>query len=90
MEGWPEEENDAVAEISFSRLLKELRARAGLTQAALAERAGLGRISIAQLEGGIREPSWKTLVKLARAMNASLGDFTLFEESTAKKQARKR
>ncbi len=52
----------------FAGRLKELRAEAALTQAVLAERAGLHRVHLAQLEAGKRRPSWDTVRALAKAL----------------------
>lgn len=59
----------------FARRLRELRDEAGLSQPALAERAGIGVSTLRQFEYGIREPTYGTLVKLARALGLSLGAF---------------
>ena len=49
------------------------RERRGLTQAALAERAGLSWIYIAKLEGGDRRaPSLTALERIARALGVKL------------------
>ena len=53
--------------MAFNQRLKELREAAGLTQAQLAERAGLHRMGVAKLEQGQREPAWPTLQALASA-----------------------
>jgi len=50
--------------------LRRLRDARGLTQAALAERAGLSRIFIAKVEAGDRLPSWPTFDRLARLLGA--------------------
>ena len=50
--------------------LRRLRDARGLTQAALAERAGLSRIFIAKVEAGDRLPSWSTFDRLARLLGA--------------------
>ena len=48
--------------------LKKYRILAGLTQAELAERVGMHRVSIVELEGGKRLPRPRTLKKLADAL----------------------
>src|SRR5262245_4690830 len=51
---------------SFGELLRQYRVEAGLTQEALAERAGLSRRGIADLERGVRRRPYKdTLARLA-------------------------
>ena len=52
--------------------IREWRLRRGLTQAALAERAGLSWIFIAKVEGGARLPSWPTLERLARGLKVTV------------------
>jgi transcriptional regulator with XRE-family HTH domain len=52
--------------------IRECRLRRGLTQAALAERAGLSWIFIAKVEGGARLPSWPTLDRLARVLRVTV------------------
>src|SRR5437879_2899213 len=59
----------------FGPRLRELRDGAGLTQQQLAERAGLTREGIAQLETGRREPAWRTVLALCQALGAEPGDF---------------
>ena len=55
------------------KTLKALRARRRLTQAALAERAGIHQVTVARLESGARRPGLRTLEKLARALGVDLG-----------------
>ena len=52
----------------FARRLRQAREVAGLTQAALADRAKLAQPYLSQLERGIREPSIVTVVNLAKAL----------------------
>jgi len=53
------------------RFLAELRQQAGLTQTELAERAGISRSMVAQIEIGERRPSRKMLRALGQGANAS-------------------
>ncbi len=55
----------------FGLRLKELRVGAGLSQAQLAERAGLHLHGLTKLEQGDREPSWATVTALADALGVS-------------------
>lgn len=59
----------------FAGRLRELREAAGLSQAALAERAGLTREGIAQLETGRRKPAWESVLTLATALDVKCDDF---------------
>ena len=63
----------------FGRLLQEFRLRAGLTQEALAERAGLGRRSLQGLERGESGPRRATLDRLVEALVLSPTDQARFE-----------
>jgi transcriptional regulator with XRE-family HTH domain len=57
----------------FSANLRRLRERAGLSQEALAEKAGgLHRTEISLLERGAREPRLSTVILLARALNVKV------------------
>jgi HTH-type transcriptional regulator/antitoxin HipB len=50
---------------------QQLRARRqglGLSQAALADKAGVSRVFVEKIEAGARTPSWGTLERLARAL----------------------
>ena len=49
---------------AFGGLLRELRARAGLTQEMLADKADLERTYISFLERGLRQPSLRVLIAL--------------------------
>ena len=52
--------------------LAQARKAAGLTQAELAERAGLSRMTVQRLEGGNLDPRLSTLQQLARALDMEL------------------
>jgi transcriptional regulator with XRE-family HTH domain len=60
----------------FAGRLRELREAAGLTQGELAERAGLTRVGVAQLEVGRRKPAWETVLALCDALGVECGAFT--------------
>lgn len=53
------------------RVYRDLR---GLTQAALAERAKVNRVTVAELETGRKQGSLTTLRALAHALNVTLDD----------------
>lgn len=59
----------------FTLLLRELRNAAGLTQAQLAEKAGLSSQAIAALEQGTRGPTWDTVRRLAHGLNVGVEAF---------------
>ena len=62
--------------------LKRLRARSGLSQAELAERASLSTQHIAALEQGRKEPSLGTLDALSRALSVSHAELFVPDDRT--------
>jgi transcriptional regulator with XRE-family HTH domain len=60
------------AESIFGEHLRELRASAGLSQEALAEKAGLHRNYIGHIERGEKTASLDVLIRLAAAFGLSL------------------
>src|SRR5437763_11916975 len=57
---------------AFGRRLAELREAVGLTPTALAEKGGIPRGTIRELEQGRREPLFSNMQKLAAALSVSL------------------
>lgn len=55
------------------RVYRDLR---GLTQVELAEKAGVNRVTVAEIETGRKQGSVSTLRALARALTVSLDDLT--------------
>src|SRR5258705_13784427 len=53
-------------------LLHEARTRAGLSQRALARRAGTAQSVIARIERGLTSPTWETLERLLQAVNLAV------------------
>ena len=66
-----------MSEHGFAKRLKELREQSGLSQAELADAAGMNRFGVAKLEQGVREPSWATVQALARALGVEVGEFVV-------------
>jgi transcriptional regulator with XRE-family HTH domain len=64
-----------VADVEFAGRLRELREAAGISQEELANRAGISVASIRGLEQDSSEPSWSTVLKLARALNVRTTEF---------------
>jgi transcriptional regulator with XRE-family HTH domain len=58
----------------FGKRLRALREAGGRSQAAIAERAGLSRVFVNQLEAGTRDPSLSTLTRLAKALGVTLAE----------------
>jgi transcriptional regulator with XRE-family HTH domain len=56
---------------AFAVLLKQARERQGLSQAQLAERAGLQPSAIAHFEADRRKPSFENVRRLAKALDVS-------------------
>ena len=55
-----------------AQLIEDSRLAAGLTQAALARRAGTSQPTLSQYEAGLREPRAETLRRIVRAAGADL------------------
>jgi transcriptional regulator with XRE-family HTH domain len=53
---------------SFAEVLREIRQEKGLSQEALADRAGLHRTYISQVERGLKSPSLRSLEQIAQAL----------------------
>ena len=58
----------------FGRNVAHLRDKTGLSQDKLAELAELDRTFISGIERGVRNPGIKTVIRLARALRASVGE----------------
>jgi len=61
-----------LTESALGNRLKEIRARHGLTQAALAERAGVSRKTINTVENGVFVPSVLLALALARTLGTTV------------------
>lgn len=61
--------------VEISGKIKKFRHNAGLTQEALAEKAGITLDFMSKIEVNIRKPSLLTLMKIANALNVPLRDF---------------
>jgi len=60
----------------FADSLRNARENAGISQEQLAERAGLHRTYISQLERGLKSPSLDVIVALARGLRITPLEFT--------------
>jgi transcriptional regulator with XRE-family HTH domain len=66
---------------AFGGRLRQLREAAGLSQAQLAEKAGMHRFSVAKIERGERVPGWDTVLALGKALGVPCTAFDV-EEGT--------
>jgi transcriptional regulator with XRE-family HTH domain len=57
---------------ALGSVVKEMRRIAGLSQRALAEKAGTSQPAIARYERGAATPSWETVERLAQACGRKL------------------
>jgi XRE family transcriptional regulator, regulator of sulfur utilization len=53
--------------------VKTLRAKAGMSQQALADKAGISRTYLARLEGARHDPTLAVLEKIAKALGVKIG-----------------
>ncbi len=58
----------------FTVRLKALRIKRGMSQEALAKKAGISRGYLLRLEAGRQDPSLSTLTSLAKALKVKVGD----------------
>jgi transcriptional regulator with XRE-family HTH domain len=72
----------------FGLRVRELRKKAGLTQEALGERAGVNYKFVGGIERGEENPSLAVLRGLARGLNVDLADFFEVEHVGADKELR--
>src|SRR5919202_1355626 len=76
------EEPAAAGRSAFGELLKRYRATVGLTQAQLAERAGVSVRAISDLERGVkRRPHPYTVQRLATALELDGDDLAQFQRA---------
>jgi XRE family transcriptional regulator, regulator of sulfur utilization len=67
----------------FGARLKAVREEAGLSQKALAEKAGLVTSAIGHLEQGLRKPTWETVLALTKALGVPCTAFVGPEDGSA-------
>lgn len=65
----------------LARAVHELRKKAKLTQAALAEQADLPPSLVAEIESGRRDPVWGDVRRIAEALGVSLETLSKLAES---------
>ncbi len=69
-----EEEAASHGRTTLGSRIRQLRETASMTQRQLAEQAGVGRVTLARIEGGEQSPRYGTLLGLARALGRPLTD----------------
>lgn len=71
-------------ETAFGRVLRRVRRERDLSQEALADRAGLARNHVSEIERARRDPRLTTLVHIADALDMGLGELlALFDAERA-------
>lgn len=61
---------------ALGEAVRRFRTEAGLSQEQLAERAATDLTQVGGVERGVRNPSYTTLVRLAAALEVSVGQLT--------------
>ena len=73
--------------MTVAEKLRRLCEAAGLTQEQMAERSGINLWAIRGYEQGRREPNWKGVLSLAKALNVAAEVFSVCDESTVEEQS---
>ncbi len=73
---------------AFGSAVRRFRVSQGLTQEALAERAGLHRTYISDIERGARNVSLVNIARIARALDISLADLMSEVQATLERADR--
>jgi transcriptional regulator with XRE-family HTH domain len=61
---------------ALGEAVRTIRTEAGLSQEQLAEYAGTDLTQVGGIERGVRNPSYTTLLRLADALETTVGDIT--------------
>jgi transcriptional regulator with XRE-family HTH domain len=69
--------------VGLGLVVKRLRRKAGLTQAVVAQRAGISIRGLRELEYGEVEPHWGTLRRIAKGLDVRLSDLLKAVEEAA-------
>lgn len=77
--GWPPSR--------FGEALKRERARAGMSQQALADAAGCHKFTVSKLERGAQEPAWQLVLALARALGCGVEAFVVVDAEAETKES---
>lgn len=73
--------------MTFAEKLRLLRDAVGLTQEQMAERSGINLWTIRGYEQGRREPNWKGVLTLAKALEVAAEVFAECEESASEEES---
>lgn len=65
---------------ALGEAIRRLRLEASLSQEQLAERAGTDLTQVGGIERGVRNPSYTTLLRLADALETSVGEIATFAD----------
>ena len=65
---------------TLGQRIRRLRNAAGLSQAALAREAGIGRVTLVRLEKGEHTPRYKTLCTIAKALGVDVSELLVEPE----------
>jgi transcriptional regulator with XRE-family HTH domain len=88
--GSPVSSSRSPAQVALGRAVRDLRADRGISQEELAHRSHLGRKTIYQLEGGQTNPHYESLLRVAAALDISLGALIAHADELAKKASGQR
>jgi transcriptional regulator with XRE-family HTH domain len=61
---------------ALGEAIRRLRLEAGMSQEQLADRAGTDLTQVGGIERGVRNPSYTTLLRMAAALETSVGELT--------------
>lgn len=70
--------------MTIGEKIKQARKKSGLTQKELGEKLGVSAAMIAQYENNKRNPKWKTLKKIADALNMPVIDLSVDWDGVSK------
>ncbi len=71
-----------MAKNSFGQKIKEVRKAKKLTQAKLAELAGINEKHVSKIETGVYFPTYKTLSKILKILDLKIDDIGLAQENS--------
>lgn len=89
------EAKNSIDAYQLNERIAYLRKRRNLTQSALAKASGLSQSTIAQIESGSKDPSVKTLEKIAQALDVAIpilfatDDILIFDMQKLKRKYKK-